>query len=341
MMTDESRWKSLRKEYRERGIVLALGAGVSKSCKLPDWPELLRRIGEKCLGKDGRDLVTRLEKMKYSLPAIAGILDSKRNSERSFQHVIREALYHDFPFREVADTPEKKQKLVSFVQQNNSTLRAVTCFCARKADDGEYSANSRVAAVVNFNVDTILRSYAHARFGTYLFRSIERASTPRKRERVPVYHMHGLIGFAEPDREDEKERASCVFTEQEYFDFFNRPHSVFNYTFLYLLREYSCLFIGMSMLDDNIRRLLHYSTAERRGSFPSPESQLGKPERKALRHFAIMKRTGSAKVDELTDTSLRRLGTRALWIDDYPEIPQRLEYVYEQSGESWNDVFRE
>ncbi|HEU0079649.1 MAG TPA: SIR2 family protein [Longimicrobiaceae bacterium] len=48
-----------------------------------------------------------------------------------------------------------------------------------------------------------------------------------------------------------------VFTEQEYFDFFNRPTSIYNYTFLHLLREFPCLFIGLSLKDDNIRRLLH------------------------------------------------------------------------------------
>lgn len=40
------RWNLLRARYRSRGLVLALGAGVSAGCGLPDWPELLRRVGE-------------------------------------------------------------------------------------------------------------------------------------------------------------------------------------------------------------------------------------------------------------------------------------------------------
>ena len=82
----------------------------------------------------------------------------------------------------------------------------------------------------------------------------------------------------------------------------------------------------MSMNDENIRRLLHYSTSERRQR--AVERGEHSPERTGLRHFAILRRSGTATLDKLTDISLRRLGTRVLWIDDFAEIPNRLAYVY-------------
>jgi SIR2-like domain len=106
---------------------------------------------------------------------------------------------------------------------------------------------------------------------------------------------------------------------------------VFNYTFLYILREYHCVFIGMSMQDQNVRRLLHYSVAERRGATDAD------PRRTGLRHYALLPRSGSSRTDKHNDLALRLLGTRALWLESFDEIRSRLEQVYGQSA--WQAVY--
>jgi hypothetical protein len=329
------RWNLLRERYENRGLVLALGAGLSSGCRLPSWPELLQRIGEECFETEGRETVQILIDAGTTLPAVAGILESKRPKNVPFLDVLGRALYRDFPFRKVINTESLKHELVQFVQDNNPTMRAVAALCAKPGSGNiPFEANERIRAVVNFNVDSVLRSYSRARYRTYLFRTIESANKLAKLDRIPVYHMHGFLKFYKSDRQDDDETVPCVFTEGEYFDFFNRPHSVFNYTFLYLLREFNCLFVGMSMNDDNIRRLLHYSTAERRQRAKESGQDA---ERKGLRHFAILKRSKSSNLDELTDISLRRLGTRALWIEEFDEIPDRLAFVY--SEKTWKTVF--
>jgi hypothetical protein len=213
-------------------------------------------------------------------------------------------------------------------------MRAVTALCVqREGPRSDYLPNSRIRAVVNFNLDAVLRSYAAARYDTFLFRTIERADKPQRTGRIPIYHMHGLLKFDKQDGDDETREIRSVFTEGEYFDVFNQPHSVFNYTFLYLLREYTCLFVGLSMNDENIRRLLHYSTSERRQHLGDSTSKA----RAALRHFAILRRTRSKEVDALIDISLRRLGTRVLWLTDFDELPDRLAYVYGEKA--WQSVY--
>ena len=47
---------------------------------------------------------------------------------------------------------------------------------------------------------------------------------------------------------------------------------MYTYTLLHMFREYRCLFIGLSMTDENIRRLLHYSKDEERRSFERERS---------------------------------------------------------------------
>lgn len=329
------RWNLLRARYQSRGVVLAFGAGISTGCGLPNWPELLLRVGERVLPKhDGRALVQHLIDTGVTLPAIAGILESKASRGSPFSDLLREQLYRDFPFHHAITTSKHRRDLVEFVREKSPSMRAVAALCVqRENESSSFQPNPRIHAVVNFNLDAVLRAYAAARYHTYLFRTIERADKPQRIGRIPIYHMHGLLKFDRAHAGDDTHEIRSVFTEGEYFDVFNQPHSVFNYTFLYLLREYNCLFVGLSMNDENIRRLLHYSTAERRQHLGDPSANA----RAALRHFAVLRRTPSKEVDTLIDISLRRLGTRVLWISDFDELPARLAYVFGEKA--WARVY--
>lgn len=338
---ERDRWNLLSRYYQDRGLVLVLGAGISTGSNLPGWKEMLLRVGEKCWAKDGRQKVEKLIDAGMSLPAVAGVLQSEcGNSALLFQRQLKRALYRDFPFREQALQPKRRatqfRELVDFVHgrapdaPRNSTLAAVAAFCVRQGEDGRFAANPQVHAVVTSNVDALLRTYVRARYGEWLLGTVESARRTRRTGKMPTYYMHGFLRYYTRVREVDDEPSPCVFTEEEYFDFFNRPYSVFNYTLLYLLREYPCVFVGMSMQDLNIRRLLHYSTAEFRGS-ARPRST-----RAALRHFALLQRPEDPEVQRLTDVSLRRIGTRALWMDDFEEIPERLGQLY---GEGWPEVY--
>jgi hypothetical protein len=337
---DTDRWNTLSRHYQDRGLVLVLGAGISMASGLPSWSELLMRVGEQCWPEGGRETVAKLIGAGMSLPAIAGVLQSEcGGGPASFRGSLRRALYRDFPFREQALQPARRARqfrdLVRFVRGEmgggtcNCTLAAVAAFCTAR-DEERFVANPLVHAVVTSNVDALLRTYVRARYGSWLLGTVETARRVRRTDKIPTYYMHGFLRYYAKAREAEDDPAECVFTEEEYFDFFNRPYSVFNYTLLYLLREYHCLFVGMSMQDLNIRRLLHYSTAEHR------EVVRDQPTRKGLRHFAILKRPEDPEMERLTDISLRRIGTRGLWIDEFDEIPERLGRIY---GAGWSSVY--
>jgi len=57
-----------------------------------------------------------------------------------------------------------------------------------------------IHAVVNFNVDSVLRIYVRARYGAYLFRTIESVSKIGRVGRTPIYHMHGFLKFYKSNR---------------------------------------------------------------------------------------------------------------------------------------------
>ena len=341
-MSQDKTWDELEERYKEGGLVLALGAGVSVGCKLPTWGELLRRLAVRNFGERGESLFQQLISSGSTFPAIASILEAKSPSGSDFSELIREELYREFPFFPNGITKENREEFIKFVGDNNPTLRAVASLCARRNDrKTTYSPNPFIHAVVNFNLDAVLQAYVRARYQTHLLRTIERPSAGSKQGLTNVYHMHGFLRFDKTLFRNLKKEAPDVrvFTEQEYFDFFNQPNSLFNYTFLYLLREWTCLFIGMSMKDDNIRRLLHYSKTERVHSHAREGRSEDRAKRRSIRHFAILPRS-SEEMDHLTETSLERLGTRVLWVTDFTEeLPKLLEHVYKSTGHDWQAVY--
>ena len=333
-------WEKLQSIYGRDGIVLALGSGISIDSGLPDWKNLLKRLTPECISGANDDLFDQLLAHDFTLPVIASILEEHCRDRNEFIERVRSCLYRDFPFFPDGVTKSNRKELIRTIRNTNSTLRAVAALCAvRKRGALTYIANPRIHAIVSFNLDALLQAYVYARFEKRLLRTIERPSASRRSEKINVYHMHGFVRFDRKAGDLKKEAPDAVIlTEQDYFNFFNDSTSLFNYTFLYLLREFSCLFIGLSMQDENIRRLLHYSKTERVRSLLN-EGVGTNVREKSLRHFAILKRNELEWMNDGVEKSLLPLGTRVLWIDDYDELAERLAEIYKSTGDDWELVF--
>lgn len=351
-------WQALTDRYKESGIVLALGAGVSLGSHLPSWIGLLERLAEECLGSGGAAIVKKLRGEGFTLPAIASMIRAKTKTSADFPDRVRKLLYQDFrPYRALQEPTFEREKiyaqLVEDVQQDNATLRAVAALCAKwEPDQRLYVPNAKVQAIVNFNVDAIFRVYMAERYKAardILVRTIERPSKSRDAQKISTYYMHGYLRFDQRAGNPGREASDkLVLGEEEYFDFFNSPTSVFNYTFLHLLREYPCLFIGLSMQDDNIRRLLHYSRKERLQGYAEESALLDeqdkalaleKAKHRTIRHFAILKHSESSEIDGLHELALRNLGTQVLWLSDFKELPIQIGKMYSSTGDSWSRVY--
>ena len=90
----------------------------------------------------------------------------------------------------------------------------------------------------------------------------------------------------------------------------------------------TCVFIGLSMTDPNMRRLLEVAV------------QKENEEDSMCRHFAIMRRfqmKGSQENDaiksfegvneSLQESFFRELGVNVIWVDEYCEIPELLKQI--------------
>ena len=339
-MSSERNWTRLKGDYTKKGIALALGAGVSMGCKLPNWYQLLERIAEKCFPQNSKQILDEMISQGFSLPAIAGILEAGCPGI-DFGEVIRDALYRDFDFYRKASPARNPGPFVNFIKTKNPTLSAVAALCVKK-DGPNYIRNQLVHAIANSNFDAILRVYSSVRHQPEILRTVDRPSAKALPGRINVYHVHGFFQFDNTNIGNRTKEAPDirVFTEHEYFDFFNQPNSLFSYTFLYLLREFTMLFIGMSLRDDNMRRLLHYSRKEISHSYLQEGESRDTAQQNSLRHYAIQERMASPQLNNLIETSLRRLGVRTLWVDDVrTETPLRLKELYESTGDVWSDVY--
>jgi hypothetical protein len=355
---EDDRWDALAEDY-PRGLVVVLGSGVSKASGIPMWKEFLIRSARQIKTPTESAVLDMMIGCGFTLPVIASLLEERcgrgEHPRREFIHALRTSLYEDFLERHQLTPPvdfsrgsqARKQFIekVRATEDGNTTLRAIGALCAIKTE--EFKRNPNIRAIVTLNVDWLLQAFVRAHFDRddrmSFVRTIDRPSASPTAGKIPVYHMHGLLRFdRKQDRPQKDAPDRVVITEQDYFNVFNNPTSIFNYTILHLLREQRCLFVGLSMTDENVRRLLHYSKVERVESLEAEElTDPDKIRKKVTRHYAVLQH-GKRSTDEAIEDTLAPLGTRVLWVNDFGELPQRFECVYDKAHGTgqWEAVYR-
>jgi hypothetical protein len=109
-----------------------------------------------------------------------------------------------------------------------------------------------------------------------------------------------------------------VFSEDTYHTQFIDPFSWSNLIQLYKLMNNICLFVGLSLTDPNLRRLLDISKRK------SPDDM--------LKHYVIKKLpSNNSKINEmqimLEEQDANMLGLNVIWVDEYKDIPYILEKI--------------
>ena len=139
---------------------------------------------------------------------------------------------------------------------------------------------------------------------------------------LSIFHVHGYL----PKRFDEETSHELIFSEEDYHRVYRDAYCWSNLVQLNYLREKTCLFIGCSLTDPNLRRLLDVAS----GSNEKP------------RHFALLRRPKIEKTEELSrfdietyvkiDMSIKErcfsmMGINIIWIDDFKEISDILHWI--------------
>lgn len=315
---------NLKKCFNDDNVVLFLGAGVSLEAGIPTWHNLMSNLMVSLINTvikddifEGHVELSDIEKAAL----IKAIQEKNGNSPLQLVRFIRNGL-GDL-FRE-----ELRKVLYQQCTNNSRILEAIT----------DLSVPLRhgigIQGIVTYNFDDLIEVNFKNKKVIRFHPVFKEADLPSKNE-LGIYHVHGFLPRdpAEYDglENKTKEKESLlVFSEEEYHQLMLDSYHWANLVQLNYFRERTCLFIGMSMTDPNVRRLLEIAKQKQ-------------PDQDTCKHYIILQRDSfdSIQADEgineenikkfamvhqkLKEAELSELGLNVIWIDNHAEIPNLLD----------------
>jgi SIR2-like domain len=340
--------RELHEAYLHRGLVLYVGAGVSLSLGLPSWPELIRALSVTMMSRRVETAIDTLkdlpEEQKWErLSTLQVQVEKRADSDKPIllmARAVKDELRERLPSaiartlyrpvfralwaygREEDDHRSKKYRPAVLHRRpllpSSDLLDAIVALARAERDV------QGVQAIVNYNFDDLLDEKLreqHVKCRTVLSgRDVVPQGT------LPSYHVHGLISSREFGRRRRVARAqgNLVFSEDEYHAEYSDPYRWSNMTQMSLLGRYTGLFVGLSLEDPNIRRLIDVTHRQ----YPENLNYAILPRKRPLgdvrdNNDTVMKNL----FEEVESNSFDRIGVRVIWVDSHEEIPRLLKRV--------------
>ena len=302
----------LQKKFQEGKLTLFCGAGISVEAGIPNWKVLLKELLESLFDEktiyDKIPLGSRKEftEIYYKHTSISSLIIGKylkTGLQNKFPEYVRNVLYKNNP---------KSCELIDVIIE-----------LCRPQREGK-----PLHSIITFNFDDLIEQNLKANRIKYtpIYSEGQRA----KSKNIPVYHVHGYL----PQNTKLTKENQIVFSEDAYHSQFIDPFSWSNLVQLNHLSQNSCVLVGLSLTDPNLRRLL--DVAHRKNGD------------KKIRHYIFKKRLSydeiSKKMKEeglsehldsfsssfieiselLEERDANELGLGVIWYNDYNEVPKLL-----------------
>ncbi len=278
-------------------LTLVCGAGISVSAGVPSWNELLLRLLKTMITRMSTDHSLSMSSVdadrfhsRYSSSSLIVGKYLKNNLGKDFLKELRDALY--------VSNPQSCEILDSIVN------------LSRPQRDGK-----PLDSIITFNFDTLLEENLEKL--NIEHKAVYGEGVRNLPNELPVYHVHGYL----PRKGRIPQNMEVVFSEDAYHSQFIEPFSWSNLIQLNKLSQNTCMFIGMSLTDPNLRRLLDVANRK------NPE--------KTLNHYFIKKTPSNSKSKDtmdklallLEEQDANELGLSMIWVEDFAEIPQILNKI--------------
>ncbi|AKB47816.1 hypothetical protein MSKOL_2039 [Methanosarcina sp. Kolksee] len=319
--------ENLRKSYRKGKLVLVLGSGISQPYHLPDWETLSKKLLSKQLAKSVEsNYIDNIADLLISYNSNFTVLvrniyqNFKNNSEdQSFEEFVRDVIYEKFDDTKGYDSFEEIKNMM-----NN------------------------LDSIITYNFDDILDEYLEKN-GSRKIKTIYDTGTQPEAGQLPIYHVHGFL----PREGKLNSKYKITLSEELYHQLYTDVYCWNNIIQINKFTNNTCLFIGTSLTDPNLRRLLDVAKGLR--------------EEKSIPHFMLVKHKdeqrleGKAKFIDKTSKSCEEngilekeqqnriletykdlfitklemleeqdahsLGIQSIWIDRYDEISTALKEI--------------
>ena len=283
--------------FREDRCCFFLGAGVSMDAGGPSWEDLLRKIVRHFKGLGLKGDFEKVYSWCGMSPIILGryVASGKKRLMAVSDYLRRYVLYNK-------------------VDIDKSELIKSICEAVKGPQENERNVlTGKIDSIITYNYDDLIET-ALEKFGVSTARIY--LKNRNRRNEFPVFHVHGLIP------QMKREIASTpVFSEKEYHEMYKEAYHWSNVEQLHALDRNTCFFIGMSMNDPNLRRLLDISRSG------------GDNE---CHHFVFLKRENLFEPEEVdknemhfttVENQLEGLGVQVIWYEEHSEVPGLLRKV--------------
>lgn len=272
----------LLKMYTSKlNVDLVLGAGINKDYGAKNWNELMGSLNNDFYKGDYKFASEIEHYVGKELFTSSMVL--KTSGFDSYKSLNREL--YEYDTEKGFDDP-------------NSTLY----HCVDYIDRHDHTS------VITYNFDTNLE-YILKKKGIRYTVVYDENSFVDKQAKTDIYHVHGLLPY---DKYDEKKYTdSLIFNESEYYYLYNNPYSWNISKQLHDFKFNACIFIGISLTDPDMKRILELAKNYLKFNFIFLKKQEGYSE------IAYRDLTSYFFTFDLI----------VIWIDEYSEIDRYLKYI--------------
>ncbi len=335
----EGHIQSLIKAHQEERLVLVLGAGVSMGLGLPSWNMLLHKLMLNTIQADSigsesgasstqNSMIARLftDILNPSPIAAARYVQTFFHGDKypggEFEEAVRRAIYEELPDR-----------------MESKLFQEILALALAPAKSPVLNS------IITYNYDDLLENYLQSFSVDIPFRSIYSPGMKPASRELPIYHVHGYL-----PREGPLTFANSVtLGEGDYHQQYLHAYSWQNTIQINKFSDYTCLFVGISFTDPNLRRLLDIAK-DQRGNAEQRHYMLrklnGVPEiearlRKKLGEYSDLQDNDLADGNSLPETATRlaelmtefeekdatSFGVETIWIEEFDDIPSILKAI--------------
>ena len=197
-----------------------------------------------------------------------------------------------------------------FIRHNNATLNSIAELCE--------SLQRGICAVITYNYDSLLE----IALDDFPYQTIFR-STRLRPSFLPIYHVHGYVPLEKSTSTKSSRGNEIVFTEDQYHHVAENPFYWSNLVQLQSMSNSVGLMIGLSLSDQNMRRLLdgvrnspihseNYALLKEPDIKPPNNRAIEKIHRKAIKYFDDFEQGGiKSERDYQNSIFFHRPGTKS------------------------------
>lgn len=223
--------KSAQKAFVSGPNTFFLGAGVSCDEGLPGWKSLLMAL----ISDATRSIINEKE--------FDALFEANGSSSIIMGRYIRR-LYND--------NNEHMRKAIRKCLYKKKNYEGIKSKTIQTICELVNNNQKKVKSIITYNYDDLIEQQL-AKIGVP---SCSVFDTREPDARFPIYHVHGILDQANLKSSD------IVLSEDDYHEQYRRSFMWSNVEQLHALQNNNCFFIGLSMTDPNLRRLLDFTKSE-------------------------------------------------------------------------------